>query len=506
MWKKLWSRLDDGINPIVVKELRQAVQSRFISGVIYLFLLVQIFYLGVALIEKEMNSYSSTNLYAGRSIFMSLLHILMFVCVFFVPSYAAVRFASERSDTNVDLLFITTIQPWNIVWGKLLASMVLTLLLYSICMPFMSFTYLLRGIDLPSIFILLAFDFLIVAAVVQFAILLACLPTSRLFKMLLALAGLGVAAWIYGIMALLSEEFSRSGIASYMDTAKFWVTAGAVVVLLLSCIGLPFVLSLTVLTPPSANRALPVRVYMALAWLLCGITAVVMSLVNNEDAFIVVWVVCSTLLFSATIWVSVSERESPGRRVAKAIPRTRSKRFVAFFFYSGAANGVLFSLVMLGLTTLTVLSLWAVGGVASPYWGKFDEVAIFCAGIAGYAFCYSVSAVLVRRRLLGDRFKQLNHSALAFLLVVLASVLPILVCFLVAQEILRDEQSFPYWPNPFAFMASWRHREMYLVFILSWTCVSAVAILPWFSEQIKRFRPYRDDAAATESSDNKKNL
>ena len=38
--------------------------------------------------------------------------------------------------------------------------MALTLLIYSACMPFLIMTYLLRGIDLPTIFTVLALGFL----------------------------------------------------------------------------------------------------------------------------------------------------------------------------------------------------------------------------------------------------------------------------------------------------------------------------------------------------------
>src|SRR5262249_44895141 len=42
--------LDDGLNPIVVKELRQAVRSRFVVAVLLLFLLLQVLYIGVYLV------------------------------------------------------------------------------------------------------------------------------------------------------------------------------------------------------------------------------------------------------------------------------------------------------------------------------------------------------------------------------------------------------------------------------------------------------------------------
>ena len=52
----------------------------------------------------------------------------------------------------MELLFVTTISPEAIVYGKYVAAMALTFLIYSACMPFLIFTYFLRGVDLISIF------------------------------------------------------------------------------------------------------------------------------------------------------------------------------------------------------------------------------------------------------------------------------------------------------------------------------------------------------------------
>ena len=90
-------------------------------------------------------------------------------CLGFVPLYAGVRLSLERNDANIDLLFVTTITPGAIIRGKYLTAMALTLLIFSACMPFITFTYLLRGIDLPTIFYCLAVGFLVCAAPMRWA-------------------------------------------------------------------------------------------------------------------------------------------------------------------------------------------------------------------------------------------------------------------------------------------------------------------------------------------------
>ena len=132
-------KMNDRLNPIVVKELRQAVQGKFLIVVVICFLCIQLLTMGIFLITDESISESFD---AGLKIFRVLLWNLLATCVLFVPAYTGFRLISERADANVDLLFITTLRPRSIIWGKFLAAIILTVLLYSACMPFMTFTYL----------------------------------------------------------------------------------------------------------------------------------------------------------------------------------------------------------------------------------------------------------------------------------------------------------------------------------------------------------------------------
>src|SRR5262249_24721096 len=145
-------RLDDSLNPIVVKELRQAVQSRFVVVALLLFLSLQLLILGLYLVfGYGARSADMESVNAGREGFLVLQGVLLGTCLLFIPLYAGVRLAAERSDTNVDLLFVTALKPRAIVRGKLFSAVVLVLLIFSACAPFMTFTYLLRGIDMPTI-------------------------------------------------------------------------------------------------------------------------------------------------------------------------------------------------------------------------------------------------------------------------------------------------------------------------------------------------------------------
>lgn len=143
----------------------------------------------------------------------------------FIPAYTGLRLAAERSDVNVDLLFVTTLRPRAIIWGKFLAGFILAMLIFSACAPFMTFTYLLRGIDVPSILCVLAIDFLAVLVAVQLVIFVAVIPANRVFKSVLGMLCFVALTYLFvGTLAgtLMVVEF---GIASFMDRLEFWASA-----------------------------------------------------------------------------------------------------------------------------------------------------------------------------------------------------------------------------------------------------------------------------------------
>ena len=77
-WISSFTDLDDRINPIVIKELRQAVNGRFLAAVLILFLLISLITMCVILMAA-----GSSNLQAGRDALMALQVILIITCMTF---------------------------------------------------------------------------------------------------------------------------------------------------------------------------------------------------------------------------------------------------------------------------------------------------------------------------------------------------------------------------------------------------------------------------------------
>ena len=328
-------------NPIVIKELRQGVRSLTVAGMLMLLLIILFVTSIVFLVTESFNP--NLNMEMGATMFSSFMVILAGASIFFIPLYTGVRVAAERQENNPDLLYVTTLSPTRIILGKFLCSAYITLLFFSACMPFMAFTNLLRGVDLPTVFFELGFLFLVVCMVNMGAIFLACLPVSRPFKFLFVLYGIGQSITIITSLTAISFEMMRSGVGAMMAQRDFWIGTLTLLGLGLAVTGLLFVLSAALISPLSANRALAVRIYLTVFWLLGGGIALAWVIQTGDFERILGWTYPTYVVIMLALLVVISNSDSLSQRVRRTIPRSPAKRFLALFFFNGAAGGLLWA-------------------------------------------------------------------------------------------------------------------------------------------------------------------
>ena len=108
----------------------------------------------------------------GEGLFIYLVLFQMVLLAFITPALTAGAISSERERQTIDLLFVTKLPAFSILWGKLLASMSFVLLLLLLSVPIFSLVFLFGGIELDQ----LAAAFLVtsVAALTLGIIGLAC--------------------------------------------------------------------------------------------------------------------------------------------------------------------------------------------------------------------------------------------------------------------------------------------------------------------------------------------
>ncbi|MCL4177285.1 MAG: hypothetical protein KJ072_06020 [Verrucomicrobia bacterium] len=493
---RLGSRLarwrDWELNPVVVKELRQAVRNWSVTGMLLLFLVLLF---GTSLMFLVSQTFTSQfNQRLGAQIFQAFVVILGGASTLFIPLYVGVRLAIERQENNVDLLYISTLTPGRIIRGKFYCGAYMTLLFFSACMPFMAFTNLLRGVDLPTVFCILLVLFLVVCFAVQVGILLACLPLSKPFKVLVGLSGIGIAFVVLSSVVGLALELMRSGVGAMMAGRDFWIGFSTAVGIGFAGFLLLHFLSIALISPASANRALPLRLYLTVLWFLSGGLSFLWVRHTKDTRMLLPWAIVMGLLLFAALFVVISNHDQLSLRVRRRIPRAPVRRALAFLFFNGAAGGLAWVALLLALTfgaTWWALdwSLDRARGFQSLSAADVSDFATTAAGVISYLFAYALTALLVHRRLLSGRPPRLA-GVLALIIPGALAVVPNLGMFFLnrltwdAVERLQLGNLF----NLFIVRES-AHQLDHLLCAGTWLMIACALNARWFVRQFQSFQP-----------------
>ncbi|HZQ49224.1 MAG TPA: ABC transporter permease [Candidatus Dormibacteraeota bacterium] len=142
-------------NPIVAKEYRTRMRTwrSPVAITVYIVLLGGI---GWAVFSALSFSQSgsvnqSGNGGMGTQMFTFLVLLQVALLAFITPALTAGAISGERERQTIDLLFVTPIAPFSIIWGKLLASMSFIVLLLVISVPIFSLVFLFGGIELDQV-------------------------------------------------------------------------------------------------------------------------------------------------------------------------------------------------------------------------------------------------------------------------------------------------------------------------------------------------------------------
>jgi hypothetical protein len=472
------------LNPIVIKELRQGVRSWTVTGMLLLFLVI-LFLASLGFLISE-SFEINPNLGLGGVMFTWFMAILAGASIIFVPLYTGVRVAAERQENNPDLLYVTTLSPARIIWGKYLCSAYIVLLFFSACMPFMAFTNLLRGVDLPTVFFILIFLFLVVSAANMAAIFLACLPASRPFKFLFVLGGLAASIGLIAGWVSISMNLMRSGVGAMMTGRDFWTISLTVAAILIALSGLLFVLSVALISPPSANRALPIRIYLTGFWLIGGVAALSWVIQTGEADRLLVWVYPTFITLLLALLVTVSNSDQLSQRVRNKIPAAGLKRFLAFFFFNGAAGGLLWIAGLVAATYFVTRAVFAAFPV--PRGMTFDDDSWhILLTLANYAFAYALLALFLQRKFLPRRPPKLA-GLLAIFLAGGWAIAPSIFLFFVNRLTWKSVEGLQL-GNVFNVFFTREPAQMsyHQYFASAWLLVMAALNGRWFWRQVQNF-------------------
>jgi ABC-type transport system involved in multi-copper enzyme maturation permease subunit len=116
-----------------------------LAMMIYILLIGGLGFAAFSLIANSSNGITGGTSY-GQYLFSFLIGFHVTLLAFITPALTAGAISSERERQTLDLLFVTRIRPFSIIWGKLLASMSFVVLLLVLSIPIFRLVFLFVGL------------------------------------------------------------------------------------------------------------------------------------------------------------------------------------------------------------------------------------------------------------------------------------------------------------------------------------------------------------------------
>lgn len=346
------ARISDWFNPILVKETRQALRSWQFT-LTFVLLLVACWVVtigGVALIGPSIY-YAA----GGGELLRGYYFILTLPLLVVVPFAAFRSLASEREDNTYDLLSITTLRPRQIISGKLASAVVQMIVFYSAIMPCLAFTYLLRGVDAPTIALLLAYTFFASFALSMLGLLLATLSRQRYGQLVLSVGLVALLLSVFGTAQELAADLMRSGYTLYVEP-EFWIMNLFAATFYATTFALAFLAAATMITFATENRSTPLRIAMLVQQAaLVGWLAWAWIETDYPSELVLVLAVLSGCYWFAMGTLLDGEQAQMSHRVMRRLPQSFLGRVFFTWLSPGPSSGYMFAVA--NLTSILIICL-----------------------------------------------------------------------------------------------------------------------------------------------------
>jgi hypothetical protein len=391
--------LGERFNPILVKESRQALKSRQFVLSFGLLLIAAWGWSFIGLVIMQVGGGYGQ---AGFEMFMGYYCILAAALALFVPFGAFRSLASEQEDQTYELLSITGLSPRQIVSGKLGSAVIQILIYTSAIAPCLAFTYMLRGISMPTILFAVTYTVLGALGLSIIGLLVGTLTKAKHWQVLLSVVLIVGLLIVFGLAIGFTVEMAEQGDYMFRDS-EFWGATGAILTAFVTYAALVFYAAVAQITFVSDNRATKLRVIMLIqhGCLVAWLGWLFLTLERMEIG--VLYIYLSLTAFHWTIMGAMMTGEWPelSMRVRRRLPQNFLGRAFLTWFNPGPGTGYMFACCGVIAASLTALALMFAGMLAgtsgTAMWGSPESLSGMCVLVPSYVIAYlGVGLLLVR--------------------------------------------------------------------------------------------------------------
>lgn len=430
-WLDGWTqRAGEYLNPILVKETRQALKSRqFLITFSLVLLCGWVWSIGGLVLTGTIHGEQG-----GRELFAGYFFILGFPLLVMVPFGAFRSLAAEWEDNTYELLSISALKPHQIVSGKLGSSLLQMAVYLSAIAPCLGFTFLLQGIDLPTILFLLFWMVINSITATLLALCLATISRARHWQIVMSVALIAGCLWNFGVFCgVLTEEvvFSRYG-SIFLNEPEIWAINGMLLTAAAGYGAMFFLIARASLLFPSENRSTALRICLVVQYLLFLAWGFWVWLFIDPDleALVAFGILIGLHWWAAGAFL-IGERPELSKRARRRLPQSFLGRMFWTTFNPGSGTGYLFALGNLASALIVLAAaptvLKALEPSATSWVNRSPEYAQRLVYFLVVGFCYVAIYLGVARLivLVARRFTEVGmlFTVLIQILLLLAGTL-----------------------------------------------------------------------------------
>lgn len=389
------SDFPDRLSPIVVKELRQGLRQ---ASFVILFLFLQsVLAIGVVTsLVAVSGGGDAERIRAGEAISGFYFWLFALVVVGLQPLRGVASISSEVKQRTIELLVLTRLDSWRIVFGKWLSLVTQSALLLVGILPYLMLRYFLGGMNLFAELCIMFSLFLLGAMFCALGIGISALK-SVILRTILVLCKIGMLVGLGALLAEMIDEIRRDmGYpGSSPITPEDWTRLSIALVLLIGYLTYSFLeFAATRIAPPAENRALRKRIVSILAMLF-----IPFLFYGTYEEFTGVFFFCVVVILTFAMMDALSESPMYASLKTRRIrPGCRP----------GWPDGAWFSLAMVFLTAFWCVISFHFFRSDSTYSTYYDdsyqphEELSFATGLIAMAFAQPGLVIALRRTRITD--------------------------------------------------------------------------------------------------------
>ena len=473
------SDFPDKLSPMLVKELRQGMRAR---GFTMLFLSFQVMLAVILLSASAVSAGDSAGTFASGVIFT----IFTITALIIQPMRGANALSVEITGNTIEMMVLTRLSAWRIVFGKWIAIVSQTALIAITIIPYLILRYFFGGMILLGEMVFLTLIFLTSMALTAVMVGLSG-NTTKIFRVLPVIG-------IFSLMQVGPMFLFRGGFSNFMDycTLSNWDARFAVLsyVCFISYLGWCALSFGTSVIAPVAENHSTIRRLIALG--LTGIVAVLGALdwVDHQ----VLPLIFSIILAPAVI-TALTEPSTMLPPIYKPfLKRGLLGKMAGVILLPGWPSGIFYSTVLLAIS----LGTMAFAAFVKPYPTYDEEALIVCMAVIGAVLLPALLAANFSK----SEDKRMTNFIVFLLLLVLFSVVPAIFTNINNHE----KYLWLFIWNPLIFIPMMQESAFMKSHLLTAILIvdSIILILLWVSAFIA-FRGYREVFAEAERGLTKEN-